>query len=255
MSKCESLEMISGNHILKHELHSGDRAKTLGKKINNGHQSRPSTCHTAIWIWMERKPSGGKKWSKKALKNVALLFSLGFRASGTTCIWFWTQSWHHILCFSFLSLFDEKMWKSKEWWKKVWQEKKKSHTCCKGAHGIVLWKNLRLFALWWHFGSRSLARSVVERLHVNFSAHPCRLQPMVLWPVRQPNDGRNESIPCVHVWSGLCIACPYLCWHCFDGSMRYLATRDHQRHGFLMRLFCQLLSDVWHHAASVFETK
>jgi hypothetical protein len=37
--------------------------------------------------------------------------------------------------------------------------------------------------------------------------------------------------------------------------MRYLATRDHQRHEFLMRLFCRLLSDVWHRAASVFETK
>ena len=28
----------------------------------------------------------------------------------------------------------------------------------------------------------------------------------------RPNDGRNESFPCVHVWSGLCIACPYPCW-------------------------------------------
>ena len=28
----------------------------------------------------------------------------------------------------------------------------------------------------------------------------------------QPNDGRNESFPCVHVWSGLCIAYPYPCW-------------------------------------------
>ena len=28
----------------------------------------------------------------------------------------------------------------------------------------------------------------------------------------RPNDGRNESFPCVHVWSGLCIACPYRCW-------------------------------------------
>ena len=39
------------------------------------------------------------------------------------------------------------------------------------------------FALWWHFGSQSLVWSVV-RFHFNFSAHPCRLQPMVLWPVR-----------------------------------------------------------------------
>ena len=48
----------------------------------------------------------------------------------------------------------------------------------------VLWKNLQLFALWWHFGSQSLVWSVVARLHFNFSAHPCRLQRMVLWPVR-----------------------------------------------------------------------
>ena len=47
----------------------------------------------------------------------------------------------------------------------------------------VLRKTLRFFALWWHFGSQSLVWSVV-RFHVNSSAHPCRLQPMVLWPVR-----------------------------------------------------------------------
>ena len=48
----------------------------------------------------------------------------------------------------------------------------------------VLRKNLRFFALWWHFGPQSLMWSVVARFHFNFSAHPCRLQPMVLWPVR-----------------------------------------------------------------------
>ena len=69
----------------------------------------------------------------------------------------------------------------------------------------------------------------------------------------RPNDGRNESFPCVHVWSGLCIACPYpCCWFCFDGSMRYVATRDQRRHWFLMCLFCQLLSD---RVASVVKTK
>ena len=41
----------------------------------------------------------------------------------------------------------------------------------------VLWKK-------WHSGSQSFAWSVVLRFHVNFCAHPCRLQPMVLWPVR-----------------------------------------------------------------------
>ena len=52
-----------------------------------------------------------------------------------------------------------------------------------------------------------------------------------------------------------CIVCPYPCWHCFDESMRYLATGGQQRHGFLMHLFCQLLSNVWHRVASVVKTK
>ena len=42
------------------------------------------------------------------------------------------------------------------------------------------------------------------------------------------------------------------CWFCFDGSMRYVATRDQKRHWFLMCLFCQLLSD---RVASVVKTK
>ena len=83
----------------------------------------------------------------------------------------------------------------------------------------VLRKTLRFFALWWHFGSQSLVWSVV-RFHFNFSAYPCRLQPMVLWPVRPSVIEKSTqwwqewilSFPCVHVWSGLCIACPYPCW-------------------------------------------
>ena len=46
----------------------------------------------------------------------------------------------------------------------------------------------------------------------------------------QPNDGSNDSFPCVHAWSGL-----------FDGSMRYVAARDQQRHGLLMCLFCPVV--------------
>ena len=125
----------------------------------------------------------------------------------------------------------------------------------------VLWKILRLFfSLWWHFGSQSLVWSVVVRLHFNSVLTHVVFSQWSFGPCGQassrgrPNDGRNESFPCVHVWSGLCIACPYPCWHCF-GSMRYLATRDQQRHGFLMCLFCRLLSDVWHRVASIVKTK
>ena len=134
---------------------------------------------------MKTKPSGGKKLSKKALKNMALLFFLGFAPVGQPSFGFGLSL--DIIFFVFLVLlfFDEKMWTNKKMMKKVCQEKKKTTYVLQGCPWRdVLWKNLRLFALWWHFGSRSLARSVVERLHVNFSAHPCPLQRMVLWPVR-----------------------------------------------------------------------
>ena len=87
-----------------------------------------------------------------------------------------------------------------------------------GSWCDVLRKNLRFFALWWHFGSQSLVWSLVVRFHFHFSAHPCRLQPLVLWPARPSVIERSTQwwqewiLSCVHVWSGLFIACPYPCW-------------------------------------------
>jgi len=113
---------------------------------------------------------------------------------------------------SFLPLFDETCEKIAIMKNQVFSKKKKSHPCCNGVPGGMCCGKIydcfsALVAFW-------IPESCVVSCCVpsfQFSAHPCRLQPMVLWPVRQPNDGRNESIPCVHVWSGLCIACPYLC--------------------------------------------
>ena len=55
----------------------------------------------------------------------------------------------------------------------------------------------------------------------------------------QPNEGTNESLPCVHVCSGFCIVCPY---QCRQGSMRYVPNRDQQRHGFLMFPFSSVVA-------------
>ena len=122
----------------------------------------------------------------------------------------------------------------------------------------VLWKNLTLFALGGILDPRVLCGQLLRAFisisvltHVVFSqwsSGPCGQASSR----GQPNDGTNEFFPCVHVWSGLCIACPYPCW---QGSMRYVAKRYQQRHGLLMCLFCQLLSDVWHRMASVVKTK
>ena len=129
----------------------------------------------------------------------------------------------------------------------------------------VLWKNLRLYALWWHFGSQSLVWSVVARFHFNFSAHPCRLQPMVLLARtakrhREVNPMMAGINPFLASTFGPAFALlvptrAESCWLCFDGSMRCVATRDQTRHWFLMCLFCHLLSDVWHRRASVVKTK
>jgi hypothetical protein len=65
----------------------------------------------------------------------------------------------------------------------------KSYTCCKGVPG----KNLRLFALWWHFGPQSLVWSVVVRFHFNFSAHPCR-QTKISFDRIQPEQIKQDEV-------------------------------------------------------------
>ena len=119
-----------------------------------------------------------------------LFFSLGFRASGITCIWFSIEKMFLevknvfvSLFFSFLFLMKKRKNKKNEN-VSIFREKKEIIYVLQGCSWRdVLRKTLRFFALWWHFGSQSLVWSVV-RFHFNFSADPCRLQPMVLWPVR-----------------------------------------------------------------------
>ena len=55
----------------------------------------------------------------------------------------------------------------------------------------------------------------------------------------QPNEGTNESLPCIHVCSGFCIVYPY---QCRLGSMRYVPNRDQQRHGFLVFPFSSVVA-------------
>ena len=97
--------------------------------------------------------------------------------------------------------------------------------------------------IWWHFESQSLVWSIVACFNFNFSAHPCRLQPMVLWPV--PPSVIEMFGP---AFAFLVPTHAESCWLCFDGSMRYVATRDQKRHWFLMRLFvscCQTFGTAW----------
>ena len=126
----------------------------------------------------------------------------------------------------------------------------------------VLWKNLQLFALWWHFGSQSLVWSVVVRFHFNFSAHPCRLQRMVLWPVRPSVIERSTQW--WQEWILSLRPCLVRPLHCL--SLPVLNRADFvlmDRWGTLLHVtkndtgsvpdvpFFQLLSDVWHRVASV----
>jgi hypothetical protein len=167
---------------------------------------------------MERKPSGGKKWSKKALKNVTLFFSWVSRQWDNLHLVLDSVLTSYSLFFFSFSFVTKKCGKVKNDGKKSVKRKRKSHTCCKGAHGAMccgkIYGCLRFGGildpgvLRGQLLSAFMSTSVLT--HVVFSQWsfgPCGQASSR----GQPNDGRNESIPCVHVWSGLCIACPYLC--------------------------------------------
>ena len=135
----------------------------------------------------------------------------------------------------------------------IFQEKRKSYTCCKGGAMCCgkLYNSLRFGGI---LDPRVLCGQLRAFISISALAHVVFSQ-WSFGPYGQassrsrPNDGRNESFPCVHVWSGLCIACPYPCWIVLilfwwiDEVRCYAATRDQKRHWFLMCLFCQLLSD------------
>ena len=141
--------------------------------------------------------------------------------------------------------------------KKNWR---KSSTCCKGVPGAMccgkIYNCLRFGGI---LDPRVLCGqllcafiSISALTHVVFSEWS--FGPYGQASSRgQPNDGRNESFPCVHVWSGLCIAYPYPCWivltlfwwidevRCYTWPKTTLVQ-------FLMRLFfscCQTFGTAW----------
>ena len=148
VKKCHyrSLQHDFWEQFSKHELHSGD------------------------WVQI------AKRWHIFSF----LFFFLGFRASGITCIWFSIEKMFLEVDFFFLTK-NVKIWKIMK--KCVYFSRKKEIIYVLQGWRDVLRKTLQFFALWWHFGSQSLVWSVA-RFHFNFSARPCRLQPMVLWSVR-----------------------------------------------------------------------
>ena len=211
-----------------------------------------------------------------------LFFSLGFRASGITCIWFsiekmflevnnlfflFVSLFFFLFFFSFFLLFfDEEMQKyeNNEQMCLFFKKKEEIIYVLQGCSWRdVLRKTLQFFALWWHFGSQSLVWSVA-RFHFNFRKP---MSSSANGPLARTAKRHREVDP---MMAGMN---PFLasmfgpafallvptraesCWFCFDGSMRYVATRDQKRHWFLMWLmclFCQLLSD---RVASVVKTK
>ena len=166
----------------------------------------------------------------------------------------------------FLLFFDEEMQKyeNNEQMCLFFKKKKEIIYVLQGCSWRdVLRKTLQFFALWWHFGSQSLVWSVA-RFHFNFRKP---MSSSANGPLARTAKRHREVDP---MMAGMN---PFLasmfgpafallvptraesCWFCFDGSMRYVATRDQKRHWFLMWLmclFCQLLSD---RVASVVKTK
>ena len=98
------------------------------------------------------------------------------------------------------------------------REKRKSYTCCKGVPGAMccgkLYDSLRFGGI---LDPRVLCGQLCAFISISALTHVVFSQ-WSFGPYGQassrsrPNDGRNESFPCVHVWSRLCIACPYPCW-------------------------------------------
>ena len=161
-----------------------------------------------------------------SLFHLFLSLSFGFCASGITCIWFSIEkNFLEVIIFScapfFLHFFlflTKQMLKMK---KTISSLKRGCHILAARALLVrCAVEKSKIVCVWWHFGSQILVWSVVVRFisisvltHVVFSQWsfgPCG-QASSRSSTGQPNDGTNESFPCVHVWSGLCIACPYPC--------------------------------------------
>ena len=121
------------------------------------------------------------------------------------------------LFFSFLTK-KRKIWKIMKECVDFLREKRKSYTCCKGVPGAMccgkLYDSLRFGGI---LDPRVLCGQLCAFISISALTHVVFSQ-WSFGPYGQassrsrPNDGRNESFPCVHVWSGLCIACPYPCW-------------------------------------------
>ena len=139
------------------------------------------------------------------------------------------------------------------------EKKRKSYTCCKGVPGAMccgkLYDSLRFggildpsvvsCALSFQFQRSPMSSSAKGPLARTAKRHR-EVDPMM--------PGMNPFLASMFgpAFALLVPTRAESCWFCFDGSMRYVATRDQKRHWFLMCLFCQLLSD---RVASVVKTK
>ena len=235
----------------KHELHSGDRVQ-IAKRW---HVFFFSFCVFVSFF-----------------SFFFSFFSLGFRASGITCIWFSIEKMFlEVNCFSFFLLFLfffcsflTKKCKNMKTHEKMclFFEKKGNHiraarvflARCAAENSTIL---CALVAFW-------IPESCVVSCALSFQFQRWPMSSSANGPLARTAKRHREVDP---MMAGMN---PFLasmfgpafallvptraesCWFCFDGSMRYVATRDQKRHWFLMCLFCQLLSD---RVASVVKTK
>ena len=140
-------------------------------------------------------------WVSRQWDNLHLVFNWENVSWGQKCFF---SFFLFFLFFSFSSFLTKKCknMKNNEKMCLFFEKKRKSYTCCKGVPGAMccgkLYDSLRFGGIL----DPSLVWSVA-RFHFNFSAHPCRLQPMVLWPVR-PNVIEKSTQWCQEWILSLC---------------------------------------------------
>ena len=203
----------------KHELGSGDWVETPTKKWQN--RSKPFNMNhkhvKTTWtinMWKNVTTDHYSMISGNNFPNMNCIAVIGYKLQNGDMFCF--------LVFPFLSFFF--FWrKSVKIWKimknvSIFREKRTSYTRCKGVPGAMccgkLYDSLRFGGI---LDPRVLCGQLCAFISISALTHVVFSQ-WSFGPYGQASsrsrstDARNESFPCVHVWSGLCIACPYPCW-------------------------------------------
>ena len=156
-------------------------------------------------------------------------FSLGFRASGITCIWFSIEKMFLEVNFCFIFFLGSFLTKKCKIWKIMkkmclfFEKKRKSYTCCKGVPGAMccgkLYDSLR-------FGGILDPRVLCGQLCAFISISALTKSSSANGPLaRTANPMMAGMNPFLASMFGPAFALlvptrAESCWFCFDGSMR-----------------------------------